>query len=92
MSSRTRAIVVAMLALPLAACGAPALIRDGGSAVGTVAIPVEADAVGVYAGHVCRYGYLPVQACTTMQLGYVGGACRCPSVDGGTFYGRIAQR
>ena len=90
--SIVRTIVVIALSSLAAACGGPSAVKDERPAGGTVAIPVDVDAqIGVYAGRVCRFGYLPTQACRTTQAGYVGGACTCPSAFGGTFSGRITQ-
>ena len=85
-------LAVAMLSSTLAACGGTNATRSDARPAPSVAVPADAHAPGAYVGRVCRYGYLPVQACRTTEPGYVGGACTCPSVGGGTFTGKIVER
>jgi hypothetical protein len=92
MNRLRRLLAVAMLSSTLAACGGTSATRTDARAGPSVAVPVDTDSTGAYVGRVCRYGYLPVQACRTTEPGYVGGACTCPSVGGGTFTGKIVER
>jgi hypothetical protein len=92
MNIALRATLVVLLSSLTAACGGPVAVKDERAGRGSVSIPVDVSAqTGAYVGRVCRFGYLPAQACKTTQAGYVGGACSCPSAFGGTFSGKVTE-